>query len=207
MLNLKIVMTLFSVLFPVFIGVNLLLFSFTGADNPEISYPAQGDVLEGIVEIRGSIPEADFSSARIQFSYSGDETTWFLISRVEKPVKDDLLAIWDTSTITDGQYQLRLIVRTKDGGRKEVVVPDILVANYSPSPTETPGFEKTMLPQTPVNTEKTEVVISPTFLSANPAVIEDNEIRAAILTGGLVGIVFVIIIIISNTLHNFKTRK
>ena len=200
-------MMLLSLLSRLLLGANLLLFSPAATEKPEISYPAPGDVLEGIVEIRGSVPAAQFSSARVQYSYSGEELNWFLIGRVDQPVEDDVLAVWDTSTITDGHYQLRLIVRTKDGGREEVIIPDIVVANYSPLPTATVGIENVFVTQVPATIENTEVVISQTPLPANPASIEENETRRAILIGGLVGMLFVIVIVLRIAYLNLMSRK
>ena len=69
MLDLKIGMRLLSLLPRLLLGFNLSLFSLDADEKLEISYPAQGDVLQGIVEIVSSVPPADFSSARMQYSY------------------------------------------------------------------------------------------------------------------------------------------
>ena len=79
-------------------------------------HPKQGDVLQGVVTIRGSSNETGFLSAEVDFAYAGDTTgTWFLIATGSQPVDSNILASWDTTTITDGNYNLRLRVTLTDG--------------------------------------------------------------------------------------------
>ena len=67
------------------------------------------------------------------FGYQDDPTaTWFLIEQSAEPVKKGLIASWDTSTITDGEYQLRVRVILADGKVAEAIVPNLRVRNYTP---------------------------------------------------------------------------
>ena len=189
------------------LGLNLFLFSLAADEKPKISCPAQGDVLQGIVKIVSSVPAADFSSARMQYSYLGEKLNWFLIAPVDPPVEDDGLVAWDASTIADGHYQFRLIVRKEDEEREEVIIPDVVVANYSPLHAAAAGMENAMSTREPTTIKKTEVVNTQAPLPDNPAAIDAKEIRFAILTGGLVGILFVIVIVLRIAYLNLVSRK
>jgi len=200
-------MRLLSLLPRLLLGFNLSLFSLDADEKLEISYPATGDVLEGIVEIRGSVPPADFSSARMQYSYLEEKLNWLLTVPVDLPVKDEELVVWDTSTIANRHYQFRLIVRKEDEEREEVIIPDVVVANYSPLPAAAAGMENAMSTREPTTIKKTEVVNTQAPLPDNPAAIDAKEIRCAILTGGLVGILFVIVIVLRIAYLNLVSRK
>ena len=97
-------------------------------------------MLQGVVTIRGSSNETGFLSAEVDFTYAGDTTgTWFLIATDSQPVDSSTLATWDTTTITDGDYNLRLRVILSDGTHLDVIIPNLRVRNYTPIETPTPA--------------------------------------------------------------------
>lgn len=205
MLNLKIAMTSITFLSSLLLGFHLLFQTISSSGEVVISYPQNGGVVEGVVEIRGSIPAEDFASARVAYSYVGDEDNWFLIARIEQPVEDGLLAAWDTSTITDGIYQLRLTVKTTSGSKLETIVSDLRVANYSHMPTQTVDSSASReLQTTPIESLSTKV---PTALPANPAAISMEEFKRTLLAGGLSGIAIVIVFIFLYTVKKFQNRR
>ncbi len=80
-----------------------------------------------------------FSSAELLFSYADNPTgTWFLIQSISELPVDGPLAQWDTTTISDGSYTLRLVIRLADGSEIEQSVAGLRVRNYTPIETETP---------------------------------------------------------------------
>ncbi len=84
--------------------------------HPSIESPVTGQAVQGSIAIRGSTGMDRFQSYEVNFSYEGDPTlTWFLIQEGTTPVQDGVLAEWDTTTITDGDYTLRLLVTLNDG--------------------------------------------------------------------------------------------
>jgi hypothetical protein len=100
--------------------------------------PVDGQVLQGTVAIQGSTGLENFQSAELAFAYSGDTSgAWFPIAALEEPVAGGLLAQWDTSTISDGEYALRLVVTFTDGSQETATVSRLQVRNYSP--VETPA--------------------------------------------------------------------
>ena len=158
--------------------------------------PQPGQALQGVVAIMGRTSLSGFRSAEILFGYANDPSqTWFFIAESTTPVDAGLLAEWDTSTLTDGNYTLRLVVNRTDGSRVVVIVPGLRVRNYSPvetstptplstptvSPTPPPGSDpKSVQPALPAAT-----TIPPTItpLPTNPAELSQQDISNNLLRG------------------------
>lgn len=181
-----------------------LLFSNSQATtNPTISNPGEGEVVEGIVEIRGNVPANNFASAKLSYAYAGENVEdWFLIANIDAPKQDEVLGVWDTTTITDGTYQIRLRVRTASGEKQDVLLTGIQVANYSRSdkladdPTTT--TPETFFTQVPMPS----IEPSPTSLPANPATITTDDLRGTAITGLLIGIGLVVLVVVWSFLHH-----
>src|SRR5262249_40134368 len=82
-----------------------------GTGAPTITSPTAGQILQGQVAITGTTNVANFASAELAFAYASDTTgTWFTILASTQFVVNDVLATWDTTAVTDGDYVLRLKV-------------------------------------------------------------------------------------------------
>ena len=104
-----------------------------------IQSPTAGQALQGNTPILGDLTAVDFSSAELLFSYADNSTgTWFLIQIISQMPEGGTLAQWDTTTISDGVYTLRLVVKLADGSEVEQIVSGLRVRNYTPIETETP---------------------------------------------------------------------
>src|ERR671918_885378 len=74
-----------------------------------ITSPAAQEVLRGEVTITGSIDIPNFVFAQLEFAYASNPTdTWFNIRTFSEPIVNSTLAVWDTTSITDDGYVLRL---------------------------------------------------------------------------------------------------
>jgi len=132
MLNLSIAM-IKEFMVALFIAFFLTSGASAATSGVELLTPTDGQVLQGNVEVKGSIPSEGFVSATLAYAYAdSDSETWFLISTISQPVNNDVLAIWDTSTISDGDYQLKLTVTRQNGQVQDVIVKKLLVRNYTP---------------------------------------------------------------------------
>ncbi len=158
-----------------------------------------GSVLQGIYPIQGTIQADQFISYEVNFGYSDDQTgTWFLIAQATQPVQDGVLASWDTTQITDGNYRLRVLVRFTDGSTQEQLVPDLRVRNYTPpDPNQaTPELVTTSVPVSttiPTATPSPMTATSTTF-SANPGSMSQEDFQNALLHGaGISGGIFILI--------------
>jgi hypothetical protein len=97
-----------------------------------ISAPQPDAWLRDVVEIRGTA----FSAWELSFSFAKNPTdTWFTLASSDQPVSDGLLAAWDTNSISDGLYVLRLRIAGVNGPQDALL--NVRVANQLPDPTET----------------------------------------------------------------------
>jgi len=169
----------------------------TSAPLPIAIYsPTSGQALQGIVSIEGNIAVDGFQSAELSFTYSSDpRNTWFLIREFTKPASDETLAEWDTTTLTDGEYTLRLTVTLADESQPSMTVVQVRVRNYTPIETDTPAPTATSVPgNTPAPSTiptltDTPIPLTATPVSAaeptNPAELTSQEISSSLAKGAL----------------------
>jgi len=169
----------------------------TPADGPVIALhsPLPGQALQGIVPIMGNTAIEGFLSAELSFAYFDDRTgTWFLIAEYSVPVADGILAQWDTTTISDGNYTLRLEVALQNGEQQTVTVAGVRVRNYTPIETNTPTSPAptaTSVPgntPTPTLTPTVTLTLPPltiTPLPSNPVQISNQDVLASLGQGAL----------------------
>ncbi len=152
-----------------------------------ITAPKPHQALQGQVRVLGVTDVAGFKTATLYFGYAGDPThTWFWVATRHIPTHEGLIARWDTTTITDGDYVLRLVVQAADGRQWEATVP-VRVRNYTPveTPTPAPAMGGTPPPTpsaTPVPTA-TPRWPTPTPLPPNPARLPADTLSRAGLYG------------------------
>ena len=174
-----------------------------------IAAPASGETLSGLVSVMGTSAADGFASSELSFAYASDSTfTWFLIYQTDQPVTDGLLAAWDTSLITDGDYHLRLRVTLQDGTILESLVTGLRIRNQLPTETATlaptPTLEpsataefippSTPLPPTPQPAPTSTRLPTPTPLPPNPATVSESQIYASLGRGILVAFLALLVI-------------
>lgn len=154
----------------------------------KIDSPRGGDALQGVVSVTGTTEVEGFRSMELSFAYQADTTgTWFLISRSSTAVKEGALASWDTTTISDGSYRLRVQVTLEDASVLETIIDGLRVRNYLPVETATPGSRAGQV--TPTRTPLPDFELmeaGPTPLPTNPAVITQRDLQASLMQGALV---------------------
>lgn len=110
------------------------------ANSVQIISPKAGQALQGSVPVVVDTTATNFQSVELTFGYMDDPTeTWFWIHQGIQAVTGTMLVLWDTSKLTDGNYQLRLQVNFTDGSQQSVIVKDLRVRNYTPIETSTPA--------------------------------------------------------------------
>lgn len=164
----------------------------------EVLSPRTGDVLQGVIAIEGTTAVIGFESAEISFAYedeSGD--AWFLLNQSRKPVTNGPIAEWDTTTIADGTYKIKVVVKLDDGKTEETLITGLRVRNYtqveaSPTPedgqseslpTAFSSFGSTPTPEPSYPT--------PTPFPVNPAGVTIDRLQKGALTGVLVGLILI----------------
>lgn len=148
-----------------------------------ITSPKNGETLRGQIEIQGVMDVSNFASAELGFKFASDVgDNWFSIQTFSQPLQNSTLAIWDTTSLTDGDYNLRLRVYLQDGTFQDAIITDLKIRNQElPTPTATdlplPQFNNET--PTPRIIQPTEIILSypsATPLPMNPASITTNSI-------------------------------
>jgi len=168
-----------------------------------ISSPLEEQYVQGVVTISGSVTVLGFSSYELSFAYENDPTqTWFKLTSSTLPVFEGELGTWDTTTLTDGDYTLRLRVFLLDGTTQELIMSDLRVRNYTPIPTATPTPTSTPVVQfvaptaqliRPVLATATLSLPTPTPLPPNPASLAESSISSALGRGAALALLLFVV--------------
>ncbi len=154
---------------------------------PRIDRPGEGEAVQGIVSVTGSSAVDGFQSAELAYAYQNGEEGWFLIDQRGAPVNQGELGVWDTTTIADGTYRLRLRVSRSSGEAVEAFVNGVRVRNYTPIETRAPAATQpgaTALPAT-VTPAAAGLLPTPTRLPDNPARLTDAGLASSIVRGAV----------------------
>ena len=94
----------------------------------DITTPKAGDTLKGSIQLVGTANIPNFGFYKYEFAPLGSDI-WATIVADNKVVQDGKLGKWDTSVITPGDYQLRLVVSDNQGNNfPTCVVPVRIIA-------------------------------------------------------------------------------
>jgi hypothetical protein len=180
---------------------------------PEITSPQSDDVLRGQVSIIAHTAIEDFATAEISFAYdSADNPAWFPIATMNTPIENGEIAVWDTTTISDGDYRLRLLVTRTDGTSAEVMVDHLYVRNYSPIGTTIPQQTTQELASDPglANPQPSATpqlaLPTPVTLPANPAAVTPLAVRWVLFVGGALGGLSLLLLAIYRAARHMLSR-
>lgn len=177
-----------------FLAIITPVLTQAAAGDPIIISPRAGEAVQGRVEINGITAMEGFQRAEVEFRYVNDpKNSWFILAETDQNVNPGKIAEWDTSLISDGNYDLRLTVCITGGTCKNTIVPGLRVRNYSPVETPTPPD--------PVATSYVMVIVETTIptltprptrpaYESNPAILSPSDLNGSLFRGGVVGIGF-----------------
>jgi hypothetical protein len=162
---------------------------------PAVLSPTQGQALQGSVPIVVNTSVDEFASVELTFSYAKNPTdTWFFIAETEQTASNAEIAEWDTTTLTDGNYTLRLAVTKRDGSQVTVTVPGLRIRNYTAIETATPTFPApsatsapgdTPMPTASLVPSPSPVRLTSTPLPPNPAQVSPRDLGLSMAQGAL----------------------
>lgn len=94
----------------------------------ELTYPQQDAIISGLVEIRGTATDDNFAYYQLEYSLRGRD--WIAIGqgRYTDPVRNGVLAVWDTTQVLPGRYQLRLNLADTMGNHIQNTIEVMVVA-------------------------------------------------------------------------------
>ena len=94
----------------------------------DITAPTPGSTLQKSIQLTGSANIPNFGFFKYEFAPLGSDT-WVTILADNKVVQDGNLGSWDITTITPGDYQLRLVVSDNQGNNYPAcVIPVRIIA-------------------------------------------------------------------------------
>lgn len=183
---------------------------FLISNSPQVETPEPGEVLQGVIVIIGSTDVSGFQSAEISFSYNlKDVEEWFLIHSSTEPISKGTLAAWDTTTISDGIYRLRILVHLEGGRQVETIVPDLRVRNYTPVETDTPSIDLNPEGSVPEikNTPTSTVMPTPTLFPPNTVQITAEDLRNRLVQGIVFSVTILTLIVVYSLLRTWSQNR
>lgn len=87
-----------------------------------LSFPKPGDEVKGAIELTGTVNIPNFGFYKYEVATAGSDT-WATIAAGRSIVIEGPLGRWDTTALTPGDYQLRLVVVDNQG----VILPSCVV--------------------------------------------------------------------------------
>jgi len=101
--------------------------------------PSANQMLTGSVPVTGQVFAQDFNRYQLEYAPAGTPDQFTLIgnfSTTQHPNAGDVLAQWDTFTVPNGSYTVRLTMYSNvNGGYVQQTVP-VTVNNIAPTPTQ-----------------------------------------------------------------------
>lgn len=79
-----------------------------------LTFPEAGNEISGIIELIGTVNIPNFGFYKYEVALAGSET-WTTIAAGRAVVNEGPLGRWDTTALTPGDYQLRLVVVDNQG--------------------------------------------------------------------------------------------
>ncbi len=105
-----------------------------------ITSPVDGQEIAGTLTVSGSASHPQFTRYELAFGPDPNpKDAWQVFSENNQPVANNVLGLWNTTSVADGTYMLRLRVVRKDSNYSEAVVRGLAVRNQQPTKTPTPA--------------------------------------------------------------------
>ena len=165
--------------------------------------PSSGEALQGIMPIIGTTNVEGALSWVLSFSYDNDSReTWFLISEGDQVLSDETLAQWDTTILTDGNYQLRLRIYLRKQEISDTIITNLRVRNYTTVETSTPTIVPTHGPMSTIIPTETIYPASPTPFPENPIEIAESDIQNSLVRGAQTAVAMIALVGLYSSIRN-----
>jgi hypothetical protein len=140
---------------------------------PVIAQPEENAVVRGVVQIVGSAVHPQFQRYELYYAPSPvpSDQAWIFIGDAhfqQQPL--GLLGTWDSRSVPDGTYALRVRVVKQDGNYNDGDPRRVLVANTRPVATATPEVTEAPAPTEEPTALPTELPATATIVVEIPAI-------------------------------------
>jgi len=163
-----------------------------GETRLEIISPTAGSQIRGTVPIIGSAVVPNFQFYKVEWGIGPNPSQWAVIgSTHEQQVINDQLEVWNTTTVPDDIYTLRLTGVKSDGNWEEFYVRNLHVVNSAPlatatpSPTATPEGTLTATPTPGETTPEPTVAVTPGATTGEPSIEQTPGVQIIAPTAAL----------------------
>ncbi len=193
-------MQIISTIYLVLSLMNVWFSPFPQLDLVRIQSPVDGEYLQGTIQIIGTVTGTGLETAEISFRYQASQSkSWFVIHKTTTPVVNDIIATWDTSTIADGAYQIRVLAVYEKGRRQEEIISDLNVRNYTPfDPIKTENPEVISTENLPNQIATVESIPtlkpSPSAMPTNEMIISPSQFTTTAIQGAILGVLFLLVL-------------
>lgn len=139
---------------------------------PIIAQPAEGAAVRDVVQIIGTATHPQFQRYELYYApypVPSDQSWIFIGDAHNNQQPLGLLGTWDSRSVPDGAYALRVRVVKQDGNYFDSDPRRVVVANSGPANTPTPETPLTPLPELPPTEspdDATAIVEAPTVQAA-----------------------------------------
>ena len=155
----------------VWAGSTLALLAAPASQEPRpiIAQPAQNAAVRGEVQIVGSATHPQFQRYELYFApWPPSDQSWVFIGDAHfNPVQLGLLGTWDSRSVADGTYGLRVRVVKQDGNYIDSEPRTVEVANFRQVASPTPEVAEATAEPLPTPAEE---VPAPTVVVAVPTI-------------------------------------
>ncbi|MAE20714.1 hypothetical protein CMK12_17600 [Candidatus Poribacteria bacterium] len=97
----------------------------------ELTVPKENQVIEGQIQIEGSVTDDNLKNYQVEVQAANTTTAWTRVGSGSAKVNQGSLGSWNTQTVTDGRYLIR-VMATDQGGLQNLLTGSIIVDNTSP---------------------------------------------------------------------------
>lgn len=193
-------------------------------DSAEITSPITGEPLFGLVNVQGTASHPEMQRYTLEFDLQDTPSDqWFTIAGpITQRVENGILGQWNTTTVPDGRYQMRLRVVLVDGTVIESIAQNLRVSNREPTPLPTTQPSATPEPEieeTPSGPSPTPLIQQPPTVTPRPTTVPTvivvpsgstintggvnffDQVASACCNGGLIALVLSIVIAAYSTIH------
>lgn len=114
-----------------------------------ITSPQGSQTVQDDIVIYGQVSQEEFLRYEVQIAPVGTENYQTIVTSTSpQPMANSPLATWDTTSVTNGRYTIRLAVFANNANNGYVyrTVSDVIVNNPEPTPTPIPTATPTLMP-------------------------------------------------------------
>ncbi|MCC7451914.1 MAG: transglycosylase domain-containing protein [Anaerolineae bacterium] len=142
-----------------------------------VANPLPNSQVQGLVEVRGQVIIPGFNRYQLEVGQGANPTQFNIVDgpiMTQQSGENSFLGRWDTATVQNGQYTLRLWAVDAQGHHAEITVP-VIVNNLAPTeiPTQPPVVIPTAAPGQPTAQPGQQ----PGLITATPIIINPNPVQ------------------------------